>query len=71
MEWELLVESEDIRIGHMIIVEDEDGSTEALKLVKQGKGAVVLRDADGVLRKFDPDSLEEFGGTAVIVGKDE
>jgi hypothetical protein len=70
MEWELLVEAEDIKIGNLIVVESEDGSTESMKLMKQGK-VIVLRDEFGELKRFDPESLEELGGTTVIVGKNE
>lgn len=68
MEWDLLVQSEAIEPGRMITVDEEDGSTSSLKFRKKQKGAVHLAGEDGTVRRFDPDSLEEIGGSAMISG---
>lgn len=68
-EWALLVESEDIKNGDLILVELENGDVIVMKLVKSTEKFVTLRNSNKELVKFRADTLESRHGSAVIIGK--
>jgi hypothetical protein len=71
-EWDLLKESEDIKLKDMILVESADtGKTFVLRFVKESKHTIVLKNKDGAAFSFDKNTLEECNGEHVIVGKYE
>jgi hypothetical protein len=72
-EWQLLVESEEIEPGDLIVVEKENGKTMRMRFTKIKEGKyVMLKDGLGDLYHFSADSLEEIDGqNRIIVGKYE
>jgi len=69
-EWELLVSAEDIKKGDIIIIETENGHTQAMKLVKWTDKYVILRNHIKELIKFRSDNLEsEDDDGLTIIGK--
>lgn len=70
-EWELLVASEDIKKGDIIIVESESGYTETMKLVRWSEKTVTLKNDLKELVRFRADTLESKEDSLIIVGKKE
>lgn len=70
-EWDLIVQSEDIKKGDKIVVENIDsGLTTIMKLLKIDKRFVYLKCDDNIF-KFEKDSLEDVTETFLIIGKYE
>lgn len=72
-EWEILVDSEDISVGDLIVCERENGKTMKMKFTKiKDSKYVMLKDGLGELWHFDINSLEEIEGQdRIIIGKFE
>jgi len=69
MEWLLLIDAEDIKVGNAIVVEGEDGSTSKMKLIKYSDKYVYLKSKTGEIIKFSAESLESKEEDLLIVGK--
>lgn len=72
-EWDLLMLSEDIKIGDFLMVEDENGNTQTLKLINfrtRPRNVIYLKDENDEEFTFSGNTLEEIGGCRYITGKD-
>ena len=59
-EWQLLVNSEEIKIGDFLTVEFEDGKTQRMKLIKFDDDSVYLKNKKKEIVEFSPDTLESL-----------
>lgn len=68
-EWQLLLDSDGIKLGDMILVEKENGNTCRCKLLKFTEKYVYLRTHDGEVIRFSAETLESKATDMLIVGK--
>ena len=67
--WNLLVESENIKVGDLILVELESGETIKMKFIKSSDKFVYLKNYHNEIVRFFADSLESRFGSGLIVGR--